>query len=117
MAGIPDVQLTPAQVEEIVDRKLRGSNLSVLVRQLQGGMGTSGTDTVTFTASVDSATKTVTHGLRRTPTQVLVTAGSPGTGWTTFFVQNITATTFDVQGHDVDGVARTGAGTFHWLAR
>lgn len=34
--AIPDVQITAAMVEEIVDRKLRNSDASVLIRQLQG---------------------------------------------------------------------------------
>lgn len=40
--AIPDVQVTPAEVREIVLRELRNSDLGVLVRQLQGGLATTG---------------------------------------------------------------------------
>jgi len=73
-----------------------------------------GADTVTFTASVNSAVKTVTHGLGRTPITVVATA-SGSLGWNVLRVFNFTATTFDVQGHDTDA-ARTGSDAIYWVA-
>lgn len=89
-----------------------------LVRQVQGNLDgktiRSGTDTVTFTASQSSATKTITHGLPSTPTAIVMTTGT-GTAGITLNYHTVTATTFGVSGFSAPG-ALTGTYPFSWVA-
>lgn len=92
--------------------------LGALIRQLQGaldGKATKvGTDSVTFTAAVNSAAKTVTHGLGTTPSSVQAN-GAGGVQGVFYEVSTITATTFDVVGfHPAGAISATYA--FTWAA-
>lgn len=77
-----------------------------------------GTGTLVYTASQQSATLTVTHGLGTTPVNVQLTPSSAGLGL--FAVDLIdgskTSTTFQVAGYIVNGGAVTVNESFDWLA-
>lgn len=73
----------------------------------------SGTFSVTFTASAASGVITVTHNLGAVPVAVAPAATNAG-GLITYNVSNFTATTFDIQGFLAGAATATVAGC--WIA-
>jgi hypothetical protein len=91
-----------------------------LIRQLQGALDgktiRAGSDTLTFAASTNSGTITVTHGLGATPGQVVATAkNAPAFGnIPVCHTANYTDTTFQMNGETKS--AFTGSVAVSWVA-
>lgn len=95
--------------------------LATLIRQLQGMLGgksvRSGQSTLTFTAAVTSNTVSVTHGLRKVPTEVVATSfNAPAFGnIPTCNAFGYGATSFSLNGEVK--TAFTGTVVVSWIAR
>lgn len=124
---MPDPDLI-ARIEALEQRQLALSDLplAALQRKLEQDWQPSGsvllgydvkagTDTVTFTAATNSAVKTISHGLGRTPLAVAVTGHeAPGSGGKWYDTSGWDTDSFDVIGWF--GSAISGTFTFTWVA-
>lgn len=93
-----------------------GNDLVVLGRILAGNAWRSGSSTLTFSASTNSNTVFVGHGLGRTPTQVIATPhNAPAFGnIPTAHTANFTGSTFDLNGETKSSF--TGTVQICWIA-
>lgn len=92
--------------------------LHSLILQLQGAIDgktrRTGSSTATWTAAIESANKTIPHGLGVTPTHVTLTA--VGTGALLYSVVSVDATNIVVKGRDTRDTNLTGTFSFTWEA-
>jgi hypothetical protein len=92
-----------------------------LIRQLQDAINgktvRSGSNTVTFTASGVSSTRTVTHELGATPASIQLTdIDSSGRVVSRVVNGSVNDTTFQVVARSDDESAISGTATFYWSA-
>jgi len=77
---------------------------------------TYGQSSATFSASATSGTVTVSHGLPKTPTVVLMQGDNNGPAFPVIVVQNLGSTTFQFFIRDPSNNSRTGTQVVYWLA-
>lgn len=104
-----------ADLRSFIQRVLADSPLGVLIRQLQGQMDM-GTDTLSYTASVTSASTTVNHNLGHEPQGILFANIPPLNTTTVFRTGSKDDSQFTVTGYQADDAAITQTQDFFWLA-